>query len=87
MVEIGRVRVKTGNAPIEEKISAYPPQADICAFVSTLPRNQKGRHAALAGPKCKREGWLRTAYAPKAEALTAAVIDICGSMLPSLDMI
>src|SRR5258707_11695529 len=35
MVEIGRVRVKTGNAPIEQKISAYPPQADICAFVST----------------------------------------------------
>jgi hypothetical protein len=28
MVEIGRVRVKTGNAPIEQKISAYPPQAD-----------------------------------------------------------
>jgi hypothetical protein len=24
MVEIGRVRVKTGNAPIEQKISAYP---------------------------------------------------------------
>ncbi len=23
MVEIGRVRVKTGNAPIEQKISAY----------------------------------------------------------------
>ena len=35
MVEIGRVRVKTGNAPIEQKISAYPPQADICALVST----------------------------------------------------
>src|SRR5258706_1476917 len=28
MVEIGRVRVKAGNAPIEQKISAYPPQAD-----------------------------------------------------------
>ena len=26
MVEIGRVRVKAGNAPIEQKISAYPPQ-------------------------------------------------------------
>jgi hypothetical protein len=25
MVEIGRVRVKAGNAPIEQKISAYPP--------------------------------------------------------------
>jgi hypothetical protein len=24
MVEIGRVRVKAGNAPIEQKISAYP---------------------------------------------------------------
>jgi hypothetical protein len=24
MVEIGRVRVKSGNAPIEQKISAYP---------------------------------------------------------------
>src|SRR5882757_4277019 len=35
MVEIGRVGVKGGNAPIEQKISAYPPQADICAFVST----------------------------------------------------
>jgi hypothetical protein len=31
MVEIGRVRVKTGNAAIEQKISAYPPQADLCA--------------------------------------------------------
>src|SRR5580700_7135235 len=35
MVEIGRVRVKAGNAPVKQKISAYPPQADICAFVST----------------------------------------------------
>jgi hypothetical protein len=24
MVEIGRVRAKAGNAPIEQKISAYP---------------------------------------------------------------
>jgi hypothetical protein len=32
MVEIGRVRVNAGNAPIEQKISACPPQADICAF-------------------------------------------------------
>ena len=26
MVGIGRVKVKTGNAPIEQKISAYPPK-------------------------------------------------------------
>ena len=59
MVEIGRVRVKNGNAPIEQKILAYPPQADICAFVSTSleikraawrPSQDSGR------PKCKREG-------------------------------
>ena len=48
MVEIGRVRVKGGNAPIEQKISAYPAQADICAF-EYIPRNQKGRQAALPG--------------------------------------
>jgi hypothetical protein len=34
MVEIGRARVKAGNAPIAQKISVDP-QADICAFVST----------------------------------------------------
>jgi hypothetical protein len=65
MVEIGRVRVKTGNAPIEQKISAYPPQAHICAFVSKLPRNQKGRHAALPGPKCKRESVAEDRYEVK----------------------
>jgi hypothetical protein len=42
MVEIGRVRVKTGNAPIEQKISAYPPQADICAFVLRTAKMQTG---------------------------------------------
>jgi hypothetical protein len=29
MVEIGRVRVKAGNAPIEQKISAYPPTTEV----------------------------------------------------------
>lgn len=50
MVEIGRVRVKAGNAPIEQKISAYPPQADIRAFVSTP-----------SGQNANGSGWLRTA--------------------------
>src|SRR5260370_33622599 len=44
MVGIGVVRAKTGNAPIEQKISAYPPQADICAFVSTSLPRQNGPH-------------------------------------------
>jgi hypothetical protein len=64
MVEIGRVRVKTGNAPIEQKISAYPPQADICAFVSTSlaarrPSQGSGR------PKCKREGVAEDRFGSK----------------------
>jgi len=36
MVEIGRVRVKAGNAPIEQKISAYPPKAEICVFMTRI---------------------------------------------------
>jgi predicted Zn-ribbon and HTH transcriptional regulator len=59
MVEIGRVRVKTGNAPIEQKISAYPPQADICAFVSTSLETKRAARRPSQGsgrPKCKREG-------------------------------
>ena len=58
MVEIGRVRVKTGNAPIEQKISAYPPQADICAFVSTSLETKRAARRPSQGsgrPKCKRE--------------------------------
>ena len=59
MVEIGRVRVKAGNAPIEQKISAYPPQADICAFVSTSLETKRAARRPSQGsgrPKCKREG-------------------------------
>src|SRR5882757_6216959 len=59
MVEIGRVRVKVGNAPIEQKISAYPPQADICAFVSTSLETKRAARRPSQGsgrPKCKREG-------------------------------
>ena len=58
MVEIGRVRVKAGNASIEQKISASP-QADICAFVSTSlePKRAARRPSQGSGrPKCKREG-------------------------------
>src|ERR1700692_1996610 len=58
MVEIGHVRVKAGNAPIEQKISAYPPQADICAFVSTSLETKKAARRPSQGsgrPKCKRE--------------------------------
>ena len=58
MVEIGRVRVKAGNAPIEQKISAYPPQADICAFVSTSLETKRAARRPSQGsgrPKCKRE--------------------------------
>ena len=59
MVEIGRVRVKAGNASIEQKISAYPPQADICAFVSISLETKKAARRPSQGsgrPKCKREG-------------------------------
>src|SRR5882757_6214721 len=64
MVEIGRVRVKAGNAPIEQKISAYPPQADICAFVSTsLETKRAARRPPRApdGQNANGSGWLRTA--------------------------
>src|SRR5882762_91890 len=60
MVEIGRVRVKAGNAPIEQKISACPPQADICAFVSTSLETKRAARRPSQGsgrPKCKRE-WV-----------------------------
>src|SRR5260370_8942486 len=59
-VEIGRERVKAGNAPIEQKISAYPPQADICAFVSTSLETKRAARRPSRGsgrPKCKRE-WV-----------------------------
>jgi hypothetical protein len=59
MVEIGRVRVKTGNAPIEQKISAYPPQADICAFEPKGPPG--GPPRAPDGQNANGRGWLRTA--------------------------
>src|ERR1700726_4175675 len=76
MVEIGRVRVKTGNAPIEQKISAYPPQADICAFVSTSLETKRAARRPSQGsgrPKCKREG------ESKPEKLNAS---ICFSLCP-----
>jgi hypothetical protein len=42
MVEIGRAGVKAGgSARVEQKISAYPPQADIRAFVEH-PQEPKG---------------------------------------------
>jgi len=62
--EIGRVRVKAGNAPIEQKISAYPPQVDICAFVSTsLETNRAAKRPSRApdGQNANGSGWLRTA--------------------------
>ena len=61
MVEIGRVGVKAGNAPIEQKISAYPPQADICAFVSTSPETKGppgGPPGAPDGQNANGSGWL-----------------------------
>src|SRR5882757_4390680 len=64
MVEIGRVGVKGGNAPIEQKISAYPPQADICAFVSTSLETKRAARLPSQGsgrPKRNGSGWLRTA--------------------------
>jgi len=38
MVEIGRAGVEAGNEPIEQKISAYPPTAEIFALMSTRPK-------------------------------------------------
>src|SRR5229473_6171736 len=70
MVEIGRVRVKTGNAPIEQKISAYPPQADICAFVSTSLETKRATRRPSRGsgrPKCKREGVAEDRFGSKCE--------------------
>jgi hypothetical protein len=68
MVEIGRVRVKTGNAPIEQKISAYPAQADICAFVSTSLETKRAARRPSQGsgrPNANGRGWLRTALGQK----------------------
>src|ERR1700731_233435 len=64
MVEIGRVRVKTGNAPIEQKISAYPPQADIRAFVSTSLETKRAARRPSQGsgrPNANGSGWLGVA--------------------------
>jgi hypothetical protein len=70
MVEIGRVRVKTGNAPIEQKISAYPPQADICAFgpAVLLPLYS---HASMgwSTPRRRQLCCIATSKAPFANAL------------------
>ena len=76
MVEIGRVRVKTGNAPIEQKISAYPPQADICAFVSTSLETKRAAWQGSGRPKCKREGVAEDRFGSKA-APTALNYDFC----------
>jgi hypothetical protein len=35
MVEIGRAGVKAGNAPIEQKISAYPPSRNLRLYEYT----------------------------------------------------
>src|SRR6267143_7117341 len=70
MVAIGRVRVKTGNAPIEQKISAYPPQADICTFVSTSLETKRAarRPSQSSGrPKCKRERVAEDRFGSKTE--------------------
>src|SRR5882762_9205742 len=70
MVEIGRVRVKVGNAPIEQKISAYPPQADICAFVSTSPETKRAARRPSQGsgrPRCKREWVAEDRFGSKAD--------------------
>jgi hypothetical protein len=75
MVEIGRVRVKAGNAPIEQKISAYPPQADICAFVSTSLETKRAARRPSQGsgrPKCKREWVAEDRFRSKPEKLDAS---------------
>jgi hypothetical protein len=73
MVEIGRVRVKAGNAPIEQKISAYPPQADICAFVSLETKRAARRPSQGSGrPKCKTGGGVEDRFGSKGEILTAS---------------
>jgi hypothetical protein len=43
MVEIGRVRVKAGNAPSEQKISAYPQRSN-----GRQRSNPAGKTAALS---------------------------------------
>src|ERR1700694_6027943 len=43
---------------MEKKIQAYPPQADICAFVSTSLETKRPARRPSQGsgrPKCKRE--------------------------------
>jgi len=77
MVEIGRVRVKAGNAPIEQKISAYPPQADICAFVSTSLETKRAARRPSQGsgrPKCKWEGVAEDRFGSSTD-LTAPKFD------------
>src|SRR5260370_16471635 len=79
MVEIGRVRVKTGNAPIEQKISAYPPQANICVFVSTSLETKRAAWRPSQGsgrPKCKREGGAERFGSRLCENLTDAMIPL-----------
>jgi hypothetical protein len=45
MVEIGRVGVATGNAPIEQKISAYPSGKP--TFMSTRPSHLERKFVTL----------------------------------------
>jgi hypothetical protein len=70
-----------GQCTVEQKISACPPQADICAFVSTLPGNQKGRRATLprlrTGQNANGKGWqMENALGPEAVILAGSP-DVC----------
>jgi hypothetical protein len=79
MVEIGRAGVKAGSAPIEQKISAYPPQADICAFASTSLETKRAAWRPSQGsglPKCKRERVAEDRFGSKT-VLTPLKQDVC----------
>src|SRR3981081_1972748 len=81
MVEIGRGRVKTGNAPIEQKILAYRPQADICAFVSTSLETKRAAWRSSQGsgrPKCKREGVAEDRFGSTSE-VAAVASQVCST--------
>src|ERR1700756_1679150 len=69
------------NAPLSREFQLGPSQADIRAFVGTLPRNQKGRRAALSGVRFldagivaeDRNGPFATATRPAAGPTLSAV--------------
>jgi hypothetical protein len=49
-LQLGPLRVKTGLAPVEHKISASSPKPDFCALMSTRPNRRAGARPPIAAP-------------------------------------